>query len=111
MKHGGNSAIVVRLSFGAASFDLSVCDEGSGMADAVMRTGVRGHYGLAGMRERAARISARISIESAPGQGTTVQVFVPAALAYRNNCEADAGDRDRWSLWKPFRRVRQEKIK
>jgi signal transduction histidine kinase len=88
-----------------------VRDEGSGMGDAVMRMGVTGHYGLAGMRERAARISARISIHSAPGRGTTVQVLVPATLAYRNDREADAGDRDRRSFWKPFRRARQEKMK
>jgi signal transduction histidine kinase/ligand-binding sensor domain-containing protein len=111
LKHAGNSAIVVRLHFGTKSFDLSVRDEGSGMSDAVMRMGAAGHYGLAGMRERAARISATIFIHSAPGSGTTVQVSVPATLAYRNNWEADAGDRDRWSLWKTFRRVRQEKMK
>ena len=111
LKHAGNSAIVVRLHFGTNSFDLSVRDEGGGMRDAVMRMGVTGHYGLAGMRERAARISATISIHSAPGQGTTVQVLVPATLAYRNNWEADAGNRDRWSLWKPFRRVRHGKMK
>ena len=111
LKHAGKSAIVVRLHFGTTSFDLSVRDEGSGIADAVMRTGVTGHYGLAGMRERAARISATISILSAPGRGTTVQVLVPATMAYRNNWEADAGNRNRWSLWKPSRRVRQEKMK
>jgi signal transduction histidine kinase/ligand-binding sensor domain-containing protein len=111
LKHAGKSAIVVRLHFGTTSFDLSVRDEGSGIADAVMRTGVTGHYGLAGMRERAARISATISILSAPGRGTTVQVLVPATMAYRNNWEADVGNRNRWSLWKPSRRVRQEKMK
>jgi signal transduction histidine kinase/ligand-binding sensor domain-containing protein len=111
LKHAGKSAIVVRLHFGATSFDLSVRDEGSGMADDVIDMGIAGHYGLTGMRERAARISARISIDSVPGRGTTVQVLVPATLAYRNNWEADAGDRNRWSLWKPFRRARQEKMK
>jgi hypothetical protein len=73
--------------------------------------GVTGHYGLAGMRERAARISAKIWIHSAPGRGPTVQVLVPATLAYRNDWEADSGDRDRSSFWKPFRRARQRKVK
>jgi signal transduction histidine kinase/ligand-binding sensor domain-containing protein len=111
LKHAGSGAIVVRLHLGAAYFELSVRDEGSGMGDAVMCMGVTGHYGLAGMRERAARISAKFSIYSAPDRGTIVQVSVPATLAYRNDREADAGDRDRWPFWKPFRRARQEKMK
>jgi len=35
-----------------------------------------GHYGLIGMRERAAQIGAKIGIASAPGRGTTVTVVV-----------------------------------
>jgi signal transduction histidine kinase len=35
------------------------------------------------MCERAARIGARLDIASGPGEGTRVEVQVPAAVAYR----------------------------
>jgi nitrate/nitrite-specific signal transduction histidine kinase len=57
----------------------------------VQRAGKPGHYGLAGMRERAARIGGLLSIISAPGQGTSVRVSVPAARAYQDS--RDPGDR------------------
>jgi len=36
-----------------------------------------GHYGLMGMQERAELIGGRLSIQSAPGSGTTVELHVP----------------------------------
>jgi hypothetical protein len=36
-----------------------------------------GHFGLLGMRERAARIGARFEIESRPGAGTCVVMRCP----------------------------------
>jgi signal transduction histidine kinase len=35
------------------------------------------HLGLFGMRERAALLGGRLTIESAPGQGTTIFVEIP----------------------------------
>jgi len=40
-----------------------------------------GHYGLTGMRERAAQIGAQLQLESQPGHGTTVRVVLPARKA------------------------------
>jgi signal transduction histidine kinase/ligand-binding sensor domain-containing protein len=111
LKHAGDSTIVVRLHYGAASFDLSVRDDGGGMDDGVLRSGLPGHYGLVGMRERAARVQAELTIHSAPGRGTTVHVSVPAIRSYQNDAGAHAGTENRWSRWKPFRRARQEKLK
>jgi signal transduction histidine kinase len=37
-----------------------------------------GHFGLVGMHERAQIIGARLSLESAPGQGTRVEILLPA---------------------------------
>jgi len=111
IKHAGSGAITVRLHFGALLLDLRVRDEGAGIEEAVLRTGMPGHYGLAGMRERAARISAALTIESAPGRGTTVHVSVPAQRAYDIAPGADAIVQRRWSLWRPWRRWREEKVK
>jgi len=37
-----------------------------------------GHYGLTGMRERAATIGGKLEMTSEPGVGTTVRLAVPA---------------------------------
>jgi len=55
---------------------LRVTDNGIGMR---LEDGVaRGHLGLMGMRERAELLSAKLDIVTAPGQGTTVLVRIPA---------------------------------
>ena len=61
---------------------VTVSDDGRGMAPEVLDAGYReGHWGMVGMRERAARIGARVDIRSAPGSGTTVTVGVPLGQA------------------------------
>lgn len=60
---------------------LRVRDAGPGMAGSEESAATRrGHYGLLGMRERAARIGALLDLESAPGQGTTVSLRVPLGV-------------------------------
>lgn len=84
LRHAGGSEVRVLLGYGAASLTLEVGDNGSGLPEDVRRTGQRArHWGLAGMRERAARIGARLSILSTPGAGTRVVLTLRAALAYR----------------------------
>ena len=89
LKHAGNGAIRVHLRYGSSSLELSVSDDGGGVEDAVLQAGVPGHYGLAGMRERAARMSAELTIHSTPNQGTTVLVSVPANRAYQETPGSD----------------------
>ena len=49
------------------------------MPDRVDALTDRGHFGLIGMRERAELIGARLVIHSSPGQGTTVELILPAS--------------------------------
>lgn len=51
---------------------LEVVDDGRGFAPAAATTGA----GLLGMRERAGLVGARLSIDSAPGAGTTVRLEI-----------------------------------
>jgi signal transduction histidine kinase len=58
---------------------ISVTDDGVGFdmperADALTDLG---HFGLVGMRERAELIGAQLTIRSARGSGTTVELKVP----------------------------------
>jgi signal transduction histidine kinase len=74
-KHAGASAAHVRVEAEQGQVVLEVRDNGRGFdPDA----GHPGHFGLDSMRSRAAEIGGRITIASAPGIGTLVQVRVPA---------------------------------
>lgn len=56
---------------------LSVSDDGAGCEPSENGHIKPGHYGLIGMKERAAQIGAQFAFESAPGRGTTVSVMAP----------------------------------
>jgi signal transduction histidine kinase/streptogramin lyase len=81
--HAGAARLRVTLDYGRRALTLIVADDGRGIPDAVRRDGAAGgHWGLVGMRERAARIGARLDIAGGQRQGTTVTLAVPAAHAY-----------------------------
>ncbi|MFF5260653.1 sensor histidine kinase [Actinomadura viridis] len=81
-RHSGASAVDVRLTLGPAGPVLTVADDGHGFsASPDFSELVReGHYGLVGMRERAATVGARLDVDSRPGAGTTIAVTFPGAL-------------------------------
>jgi signal transduction histidine kinase len=77
---------------------LTVHDNGKGMDEGAVRRQQReGHFGLPGMRERAAIVSGRLDIRSALGAGTEIELRVPGPIAY------GAAARTSWS--RLFRRT------
>jgi len=78
VKHSGAHTIEVALQSEPDAVRLLVRDDGSGLPDGNGVYSAPGHYGLTGMRERATQIGARLQVESAPGEGTTVRVVLPA---------------------------------
>lgn len=84
LRHSGSATLAAELSYGAAGFTLAVRDQGKGFAAGAPAGGQGGrHWGLTGMRERAERVGGALRLHSAPGAGATVEVSLPAALAYR----------------------------
>jgi signal transduction histidine kinase/ligand-binding sensor domain-containing protein len=77
-----DGAVHVGIHYASSRFCLAVDDEGQGISPTIMESGVPGHFGLRGMRERAARIGATLTIESKVRGGTHVQLCVPAHMAY-----------------------------
>jgi signal transduction histidine kinase len=75
-KHAACRAVEVTCAYGGDELTVRVRDDGRGLDPA--RADANGHYGLVRMRERADAIGARLSVESAPGRGTTVRLEVPA---------------------------------
>jgi signal transduction histidine kinase len=45
--------------------------------------GKEGHFGLQGMRERAARIAGKLTVISSTASGTHVKLVVPGKIIYR----------------------------
>ena len=74
-KHAGAESVEVTLAIEADSVRLRVCDDGVGLGE-LARPSDGGGFGLVSMRERAGRLGGTLEIESAPGQGTCVQVIV-----------------------------------
>ena len=62
---------------------VRVKDNGKGIDAAVASKGKDGHFGLQGMRERAARIGAKLSLSSSATSGTEITLVVPGDIAFR----------------------------
>ena len=75
-RHGDPENILLRLEFDGSMFGMEVRDDGKGFAG-TPPDGSTGHFGLTGMRERAAAIGATLTVESAAGTGTRVQLTLP----------------------------------
>jgi len=75
-KHASPRQVEVSLTFAAGEVELVVADDGAGFAPEGV-VAPAGHFGLVGMRERAAQIGARLVLTSAPGRGTRLAVRAP----------------------------------
>jgi signal transduction histidine kinase/ligand-binding sensor domain-containing protein len=77
-KHAGAQHLHVQLDYGPAEIALEVRDDGRGFAGDGESHSQPGHYGLTGMRERAAAIGGTLEVTSEPGGGTHVRLRTPA---------------------------------
>ncbi|NOZ06523.1 MAG: hypothetical protein GXP41_09275 [Chloroflexi bacterium] len=70
----------VRLHYSKDEVALTVADDGVGfdVPERPEELAQRGHFGLVGMRERAALVGGRLKLTSSPEQGTQVVVTLPA---------------------------------
>jgi len=86
--HAEARRISVMITYGDWKFQLHVRDDGQGIDPETLDRGAReGHWGLAGMRERAESIGGRLDVWSAPGVGTQIELGIPAARAYAKSPE------------------------
>jgi signal transduction histidine kinase len=83
IRHASARLIEVALDYRADRFILVVRDDGVGIDDDVALSGRDGHWGLAGMRERAEAVGGRLRVRSRQATGTAVELSIPAAVAFR----------------------------
>jgi signal transduction histidine kinase len=80
IQHADASEIAVRLIRYPDKLRITITDDGRGIPDGWDPRSLvaGGHFGLAGMRERAAMIGGTLEVHSAPEYGTAVILEVPA---------------------------------
>jgi PAS domain S-box-containing protein len=81
--HSRANRVEVKLEYAASDFRMRVWDNGRGIDPHVLLNGREGHWGLAGMHERATKIGGTLKISSTADDGTEVHLSLPGALAFQ----------------------------
>ena len=81
-RHSHGSVIEVILVYARKRFRLVIRDDGCGISRTALQGDTADHWGLPGMKERSARIGASLSISSALGAGTEVDLTIPGYVAF-----------------------------
>jgi signal transduction histidine kinase len=79
--HSGGGRLGVELSY-TEDLTMRVFDNGIGIDPSVSEKGKDGHFGLRGMRERADRIGAKLTLRSSSGSGTEIRLIVPGGIIF-----------------------------
>ena len=92
-KHSNGSKVEAEIIYDPAAVKVWIRDNGVGIDPEVLLHGRPGHWGLSGMRERAERIRATLSIWSRPTQGTELELVLPV---HRLNQKKSRWLRSKW---------------
>ncbi|WP_328679465.1 GAF domain-containing sensor histidine kinase [Streptomyces sp. NBC_00322] len=76
LRHSGAGEVDVVLVRRGQGTVLSITDNGRGFEPRAVRRAGR-HLGLVSMRDRASGVGGRLTVQSAPGKGTTIEMEVP----------------------------------
>ncbi|HEX5082104.1 MAG TPA: two-component regulator propeller domain-containing protein, partial [Blastocatellia bacterium] len=88
-RHAQAGRIEVEILYAKRQLRLWVRDNGKGIDPKVLAEGRReGHYGLAGVHERAKLVGGELVILSKPDSGTEAELIIPASLAYAKSPSA-----------------------
>jgi signal transduction histidine kinase len=89
VKHAEARRVLVTIHYEPRQLRLVIRDDGKGIAsDTMTRQQLAGHFGLPGMRERAAIVKGRLDVRRAPEAGMEIELRVPAAIAYRRSARS-----------------------
>ncbi|MEW2050348.1 GAF domain-containing sensor histidine kinase [Streptomyces sp. NBC_00377] len=76
LRHSGAQRVEVTLGRRGPDTFLRVTDDGGGFDPTTVRRAGR-HLGLVSMRDRASGVGGRLTVRSAPGEGTTIEMEAP----------------------------------
>jgi signal transduction histidine kinase/ligand-binding sensor domain-containing protein len=83
-RHARAEKIEVELKYSIRHLHVFVRDDGCGIDPQALQSGVDGHFGLSGMRERADRIGARFHVFTKVAAGTEIELAVPSRVAFQD---------------------------
>jgi signal transduction histidine kinase len=86
--HSGATTLNVEVRY-TSNLALQVLDDGCGLDPALLHSGKPGHFGISGMRERAANIGGRLVFDVSRHKGTCLTLTVPGHLIF----DSSAGGR------------------
>lgn len=86
LRHARARLVELHLRATRDAIVLEIRDDGVGVSAEAADSGEA--LGFVGMRERAALVNGRLSVQGAPGQGTTVRVTVPLVAPRESSTEA-----------------------
>lgn len=86
VRHANASMITLHIRYGKLRFVVIVSDDGAGIPPGALHTRQQeGHWGIAGMHERALRIGGSLRVTSTLGQGTRIRLSIPSRRIYRRS--------------------------
>src|SRR5207244_9934619 len=82
-QHAHANAAKLRLTYGQTDITVVIEDNGAGfeVTPTMANAAETGHFGLAGMRERAESIGGTLTVLSQPGRGSVVTATLPYLFA------------------------------
>jgi len=80
-RHSRATRVEVDLEYADSDLRMKVRDNGCGVDPRVLDAGREGHWGLAGMQERATKIGGLLKIYSNASAGTEVELSIPSSIA------------------------------
>ncbi len=81
-QHSGATEVSADIEYAKKFVKITIRDNGKGIDPSFLKSGRKGHWGLAGMRERAQNISAKLQILSRARAGTEIEVLIPDHIAF-----------------------------
>jgi len=91
-KHARANEARIRIASGPDEIGISIEDKGRGFDPAIL-TDEAPRFGVRTMRERVERVGGRFQIESSPGHGTTVRIYLPVVKGQDNGSSSDPSGR------------------
>jgi signal transduction histidine kinase len=80
--HARAKHIEAEITFDDRLLRLRIRDDGDGITQELLEAGRSGHFGLAGIRERARQIGSNLAIWSAVGAGTEIDLTIAGSIVY-----------------------------
>ncbi len=86
LAHSAATCIRVHLQTSRKHLKLDIEDNGQGFEARLLSNPPPGHFGLSGLKERAAKIGARLEFQTNPGTGTCVSIHLSLSALKHESC-------------------------